>query len=74
MLKEKTSLSGSNVTLVARSPSSCKKSKADLLSVPYDSMAIGTNAYPCDKSSYLTSLRLAANSATLPAVIAVIGK
>ena len=67
---------GSNVTVVARSSSSCKKSKADLLNVPCDFMAIDTNAYLCDLSSYLTSfkLRVAASSAALPAVKAVVGK
>ena len=65
---------GSNKTVVARSPSSCKKSKSDVLNVPCDSMTIGTNAYLCHKLLYLTSLRVAANSAALPAVIAVVGK
>ena len=57
---------GSNVTVVARSPTSCK-SEADLPNVPCDSMAIGTNAYLCNK-------RVAAISAALPGVIAVVGK
>ena len=33
-------------------------------------MAIGTNTYFYNKSSYLTSLRVAIDSAALPAVIA----
>ena len=65
---------GSNETDVARSPSPCKKSKADVLNVPCDSMTIVTNAYLCHKLLYLTSLRVAANSVALPAVIAVVGK
>ena len=63
---------GSNVTVIVRSPSSYKKSKADLLNVLGDSMEIDTNAYHCDKSSYLTCLHVAAKSAALQAVIAVV--
>ena len=74
MLKKKLVSLGSNVTFVARNPSSCKKSKADLLNVLCDTVAIGTNAYLCDKSSYLTSLHVAPDSAALPAVIAVVDK
>ena len=56
------------------SPSWYKKSKTDLLNVPCNFMAIGTNAYHFDKSSYLTSLRVAADLAVLPAIIGVVGK
>ena len=34
-------------------------------------MAIGANAYLCDKSSNLTSLRVVADSTALPAITAV---
>ena len=37
-------------------------------------MAIGTSAYLCEKSSYLTSLHVAPDSAALSAVRAVVGK
>ena len=76
MLKEKLVSLGSNVpvSVVARSLSSCKNSKSNLLNVPRDSIAIGTNAYLVDKSSYLTSLRVTANSAALPTVKAVVRK
>ena len=70
ILKEKTSLS----MVKCNCPSSCKKSTADLLNVPCDSMAIDKNAYLWDKSSSFTSLRLAADSAALPAVIVIVGK
>ena len=70
MLKEKLVSLGFHATVVVRSPSLCKKSKVGLLNVQCNFTAIRKNVYFCDTFSYLTSLRVADNSAALLAVIA----
>jgi hypothetical protein len=64
----------SSVLAVMRRPSADKNSAALLPSGPCDSMATGTKSYRAERSMYLASLRVAADSAALPASAAVNGR
>ena len=63
--------SESELTVVARFPSSCKNLKAILLNVLSSSIEIGKNANLCNNPSYLVNLCVTAISTALPAVVVV---